>query len=186
MWPSQLSPFLLALTLTTCAGSPLYAAIIPTTGIPTPLNESTLPIPIPTSNTTSSHITWHAPIPVPTTTATTATNKTSSNTTHTHTSISFSGLFPPAITTKSHVPRGDIHSAITTATLYSNGHAYTVTQFSEVNPELSTIGLTTTVVDGTVVTTPATLPVVSGTSGTGEPWRTSVTSTSTAAAASTW
>ncbi|KAI1211678.1 uncharacterized protein F4807DRAFT_398201 [Annulohypoxylon truncatum] len=173
MWPSQLLPFLLALAATTCAGSPLYAAIIPTipslTITPTILNISTPLIPIPTFST--SRITRHTPLPLHSTTAKTpSSNSTSAST----------GVIPhplsPTNTAGPRVARGDIHSGVTTATLYSDGHAYTVTQYSEVNPELSTIGLTTTMRDGTLVTAPATMPIISATSDTGSPWRTTATS----------
>ncbi|KAI1462567.1 hypothetical protein F4805DRAFT_1291 [Annulohypoxylon moriforme] len=194
MWPSQLSSFLLAFTITTGAGSPLYAPIIPTI-TPTPLNASSLSIsiPIPTFNSTS-RVTRRTPLPLPPSslrTSSSSSRRTSSSSHRTTTSssrrTSSSSSTSVIIDTRSAVaaapsvvvPRGDIHSAITTTTIYSNGHAYTVTQFSEVNPELSTIGLTTTLKDGTIVTTPATMPVVSGTSGTGSPWKTSVTSTAT-------
>ncbi|KAI2469490.1 hypothetical protein F4781DRAFT_218178 [Annulohypoxylon bovei var. microspora] len=162
MWSSNLSPFLLALATTTCGGSPLYAMIptiapIPSLTItPSLLNASQPPS---TASWSRSHVTLRTPLPLPLP-STAGTNASST------------GVIPV-----SRAARGDIHSAVTTATLYSDGHAYTVTQFSEVNPELSTIGLTTTVRDGTVVTAPATMPVVSGTSGTGSPWRTSETST---------
>ncbi|KAI0892254.1 hypothetical protein F4806DRAFT_242304 [Annulohypoxylon nitens] len=186
MWSFHLSIFLLALAATTCAGFPLDGGIIPTfpslTFTPTFPNATILPVPIPTSNTTS-HVTRRTPIPLPPTRTKTLSDfyntTTTPPTTVTTSPITGTGFIPDPISTLLHAVRGDIHSAITTATLYSNGHAYTVTQYSEVNPELSTIGLTTTVKDGTVLTTPATIPIISATSGTGAPWRTSVTTTAT-------
>ncbi|KAI1092571.1 hypothetical protein F5B19DRAFT_195300 [Rostrohypoxylon terebratum] len=180
MWSSQLSPILLALAASTCAGFPLLGGIIPMhttiTLTPTFPNATILPVPLPTWNTTR-HVTRHTPIPLPP--ARTKTLSDFWNTTITFTPPADTGVIPdPVSTVPAVAARGDIHSAVTTATLYSNGHAYTVTQYSEVNPELSTIELMTTVEHGTVLTTPATIPIVSARSGTGSPWRASVTATS--------
>ncbi|KAI6082589.1 hypothetical protein F4821DRAFT_263793 [Hypoxylon rubiginosum] len=67
-----------------------------------------------------------------------------------------------------------IKSALTTTTLWSDGHPYTVTQFSKMNP-LSSVGLTTTVVSGHVLTTvPVTVAKSNGTASVTGPVFTSI------------
>ncbi|KAI1758825.1 hypothetical protein GGR53DRAFT_528353 [Hypoxylon sp. FL1150] len=92
---------------------------------------------------------------------------------------------PPSLVPQKIRPRGtgtetdaaDIQSGLLTTTIWSDGRAYTVTQFSEVGPA-SSIGLTTSMVSGHALTTVPATAAESGSKTTVSGGATASTSTS--------